>query len=184
MNKTVIQALMRQYITVKSKEIIAAKPKDQQYLELNDMEELSSYIDGVWGTKCGEVPEEIHAIGELACASLDPDKARRINRIRKAISACSTLSGFLAILSSIGLALGWGASIWAVIWTTIAGTSLLGPIALGAAGTLAVVIGGYLMFSDEDKKEASEKALKVYREGIVDIITDSLWNKYKDRWKD
>ena len=184
MNKTVVQALMKQYISVKAKEIMSAKPQGKQYMELQDMEQLTAYLEGMWASKCGEVPVEITAISNMACAALEPDKARTQERIKKALAAVSGVGGVTAIISAVATALGWGVSVWAAITAAVAGVSLAGPIGLAVVGSLAVCLAGYLMFSSDSKEEASEKALKIFREGIVDVITDSLWDKYKDRWQD
>lgn len=175
---------MKQYISAKAREIMAAKPQGKQYMELLDMEQLSAYIEGIWASKCGEVPEEITAISSMACAALDPDEARRRERIKVAVSGVSGVGGLATVLAAVATALGWGASWWAIIITTLGGASLAGPIGVAAAGALAVCLAGYLMFSSDSKEAASDKALKIFREGIVDVITDSLWDKYKDRWQD
>ena len=175
---------MKQYISVKAKEIMSAKPQGKQYMELQDMEQLTAHLEGIWASKCGEVPVEITAISNMACAALDPDETRRQERIKKALAGVSGVGGIATILAAVATALGWGASVWVIIIATLGGASLAGPIALGVVGSLAVVLAGYLMFSSDSREEASEKALKIFREGINDVITDSLWNKYKDRWQD
>ena len=177
---------MKQYISAKAREIMAAKPQGKQYMELLDMEQLSAYIEGIWASKCGEVPEEITAISSMACAALDPDEARRRERIKVAVSGVSGVGGIATIIGVVGTALGWGVSMWTGILATlgIISVPVAGPIALGALGSLAVVLAGHLVFSSDSKEAASDKALKIFREGIVDVITDSLWDKYKDRWQD
>lgn len=175
---------MKQHISAKAREIMAAKPQGKQYMELLDMEQLSAYIEGIWARKCGEVPMEITAISGMACAALEPDKTRKQELIKKALAGVSGVGGIATIIAAVATALGWGASVWVIIITTLGGASLAGPIALGVLGSLAVVLAGHLVFSSDSKEAASDKALKIFREGIVDVITDSLWDKYKDRWQD
>lgn len=167
---------------------MAAKPKGKQYMEIHDMEQLSASIEGIWASKCGEVPEEITAVSGMACAALEPDEARKRERIKKALAGVSGVGGGATIVGSVGTGVGWGAASWWSWWGIKLGLTaavpVAAPIALGALGALAVGYAGYLWFSSDSKVAASDKALKIFREGINDAITDSLWDKYKDRWQD
>lgn len=182
MHRTAVQSLMRQYITAKSQEIIAAKPDNQKYLEYEDMQTLASYIEEIWRVKCGEVPMEITAITNFACAPLEPDKLRKNKTIRYILSGGLGVSGILANLTAFGI--GGNDSVWEKIYEYFCGSSNAGSIGLATAGSLAIVLAGYLMFSNGNKVKASDKALDLLRDGVSNVITDSMWDKYKDKWKE
>ena len=183
MTTSQIQTRMDMYITQHSKELIAKKPKGKQFLEASDIDELGVMIRSFWSQHCDELPAEFDSVISFACAAVERDKMKKLEYIRKALSTALAAGGIAAIISAVGLALGWGASLISSIVAFFAGISITGPIALAVIGGVATIIAGYMAFSTDEEEGASEKALKILREGIHDILPD-VWSKYGKQWKD
>lgn len=155
------------YITQHSKELIAKKPKGKQFLEASDIDELGVMIRSFWSQHCDELPAEFDSVISFACAAVERDKMKKLEYIRKALSAALAAGGIAAIISAVGLALGWGASLISSVVSFFAGISLTGPIALAVIGGVATIIAGLWHSAQMKKKRHRKRRLKSCGRGFT-----------------
>lgn len=126
----------------------------------------------------GTVPGNIQTACSLALAPVAPSAQERVKLIKNAISTISGVSGIAAIITGVGLALGWGAGAIAAVVSWFTGAALLGPIAWAAVGVSLTVMAGYFAFKDSSVK------IDVFGNSLINGITPeikNIWEQYGDR---
>jgi len=116
----------------------------------------------------------------MAQATMEPDKARKEELIKKAAAMGGGATGIGMVLTSIGMALGCGQGVIQGLIAFFVGSSMAGPIVLGFGGVTLAVIAGWLLFSKDDPKARAERATKALLEG-VDAAIEQLWDKYGEQ---
>ena len=160
----------------KASEILSTKPQDQQYLNWRDMQEVCLIVKSACVKQFNEVPQGVEMACYFAEAVLAPDKKAKLKLIKQVISLTSGTAGITIILAGVGAALGWGAGIVTTVTAFFLGTSMLGPIAAMAGGTMLAVIAGYFIF-DNDAPTLSNKSIDALRKGIRGALAE-YWKEH------
>ena len=150
------------------------------YLEKNEVEQVNAAIRSYWVQHCGEVPEKVGAVTDLAIAMFETDKEEKKAIIKKSLGTISGLGGIAALIYSITFFA--GLSWWSALMVSLFG-SFLGPIALGVGGLVALAGGGYLLYRKDAPKQASKEAKDMLVRGMKKVLPE-LWSEYESRWKD
>ena len=124
------------------------------------------------------VPGNVQSACSLALAPLAPSTQERVKLIKDAIATISGIGGIAALITAVGIALGWGTGVIAAVTAWFTGASLLGPVAWAALGVSLTVIAGYFVMKDSVAK------FDVFENALIDGVSSTirgLWNKYGDR---
>lgn len=169
-------ATINQIITTKKNQIIEKKATDAQYLNYGDFNDVCDTIIKSWPTLTGDekAPNDIKVACEIALAVVSPTTRQRIQKLKLAIAASSGVAGIGAIIAAVGVALGWGASVIAIVTTFFAGASVGEPICLGLTGLTLLGIAAYFAIKSKNPHECADKAEEVLRVSLQKAI-ESYW---------
>ena len=148
-------------------------------ISYNDGKNIINKVRSIFIEYMGFTPKEIDGACNMALIFIAPSMKEKKVLIKRIVISVGTTSALAAIITGIGLALGWGAGAIATVIAYFTGVSLLGPIAWITAGTLIAVLAGYFYFSSSDATEAEqfEQALT----GGIDKAIDEIWNQFGNR---
>ena len=176
MNKNEFLHILDQSINAKIIEILSLKPEDKKYLTYIDSMIISQYIKNIFLQYLSEIPVEI----EKACLStellLAPSTKKRIEIIKKIMGLGGSIAGITAIITGIGIALGWGSGMISGITAFFTGSTLMGPAGWIAGGIGITVIAAYFTLKD-DSQENTEKYIVAIRNAIREVVDKNLWDK-------
>lgn len=161
--------------------IVTKKDDKHQYINYQELQSICHTIKNYFISHVGEPVKEVDGACELALAILAPDAVTRANHVKDAYSFIGGLAGVGAIITGIGLALGWGAGVIAAVTAFFVGSSVTGPLALVLVGLAAVGVAAYFAYSNDTEIELSNKAMKVLKEGIKGAMP-AIWKKYGDKF--
>ncbi len=150
--------------------------KDKSSISYNEGKTLVQYLDTVFLNCLGFVPEQIQATEKLALTFIAPSLKEKKKLIKTVVSTMSGFSGLAAIITGIGVAVGWGSGTVAAVIAWFVGVSIWGPIGLIAAGASLTVTAGYFYFTSDDAKNA-ERFENALINGL-DKAVDEIWDKY------
>jgi len=153
--------------------------KEKSAITYNEGKGVVQFIDVIFISFLGFVPKQIQATEKLALTFIAPSLKEKKKMIKNVVSTMSGISGLAAIISGIGLALGWGAGTVAAVVAWFTGASMLGPIGWISAGASLTVVAGYFYFSSSDAKDA-EKFETVLIGGLEEAI-DGIWGEYGEQ---
>jgi len=180
MDKNEFLHTLDQSINAKIIEILSMKPEDKKYLTYTDAIVISQYIKNIFLQYIGEVPVEI----ERACLStellLAPTTIEKIEIIKKLLGLGGGVIGITAVITGIGMALGWGSGIISSVIAFFTGTSIMGPVGLVVGGAGLIVIVGYFTLKDNSYKN-TEKYREALRNSIREVVDKYLWEKYREK---
>lgn len=173
--KELFKSRLRIAISNSCKELTSEAHK----ISYNDGKNIRDKVRAIFIECVGFIPNEIDGACDVALLFLAPSMKEKRDLIKKIVAAVGTGTALAAIITGIGIALGWGAGIIAAVIAYFTGLSLLGPIAWITAGALIAALAGYFYFSSSDATEAEqfEKALT----GGLDKAVDEIWNQYGNR---
>jgi hypothetical protein len=175
MKKEEFRTLILQTIDAKIIELISTKP-DEPCVNYTDAQSISLVVKNIFIKPLKICPKEIEAVCSLSEAVLAPTKRDKVILVKRAYGLAGGLTGFAMVISSIGLALGWGASVTASVGTFFAGTAVLGPIGLGLTGLGLTAIAAYFTFSS-DSATNHERYIKSLKNGLSGAI-DAIWDEH------
>lgn len=161
--------------------IVTKKEADKQFVTYHELQAICHTVKNFFISRVGTSVKEVDGACELALAVLAPDTVTRLNHVKMAFSLIGGLAGVGAIITAVGLALGWGAGVIELVCAFFAGTSICGPLALGLAGLAAVGVAAYFAFNKDTEIELSNKAIKVLKEGIKSALPE-IWEKHGDKF--
>ena len=168
-------AFINDLISQEKSNILRCKSAALQYLTYSEFVTMCDKVMERWcrsmNLECP--PKEIEAACCYAKAVIAPDMRTRVKILKKACGLASGLAGITAILSAVGMALGWGASITTVIINFFVGASVVPVIGWSIFGVGLLAIAAYFTFKSEDPFEISEKAEQVLRKGLLSAIEQS-----------
>lgn len=162
-------------------EIVTKKDADHQYVTYHELQAICHLVKNFFVSRVGDNVKEIDSACELALAVLAPDAVTRLKHVKMAYSMLSGLAGVTAIITGIGLALGWGAGVIQAVIVFFAGAPTAGPMGLAAAGLALMGIAAYFFFSNEDEIGLSNKAMKALKDGIKAALPE-VWKSYGDKF--
>ena len=150
------------------------------WLQKNDVIQVNAAIRRYWVQHCGEVPKKVDAVTDLAIAMFETDKEKKKATIKKSLGIISGLGGVAALIYSITFFA--GLSWWSALMVALFG-SILGPIAWGVGGLVALTGGAYLLSRKDSPKQASKEAKDMLVQGMKKVLPE-LWSEYESIWKD
>ena len=159
--------------------LLEAKPKDKQNINFFDAIVLSGKLRAVFMNKIKVVPPQIEAICNITEALLAPSAEERKKRIDAVIAISGTIGGLSMIIGGIGIALGWGAGIGAIVLAFFVGTSWVLPVVLIPAGAALAAVAGYLALSGDDATK-TEKYIKALKGSLQEAIP-SIWVEHGEQ---
>jgi hypothetical protein len=164
--------------TVEAKfgEIMAAKKAENRYLTYIDGTAMSAAVRNIFKNRIGSVPAQIDAACDMSLAVLAPSRAERIKLLKAAFGITGGIAGMSMILSGIGTALGWGASLVATTTAFFVGTPMAGPIGWIACGAGLAAIAGYFAFSGDHAK-STEKYLNCLKASLEQAMLP-VWQEH------
>ena len=173
---TELQTTMDRIITVKKFQILDKKPIDAQYLNYGDYCDICTTIKDSWCKIMDEAdaPNLIQGVCFLTLATIEPKVTQKVKLLAQAQAAVTGVAGLTAIITAIGVALGWGGGVMAAIEAFLFGAPLLGPLAGLAGGALLLAVAAYFVVKSKDQAAISEKAEKVLRDGLSKAL-EGLW---------
>ena len=144
----------------------------------NDGKNIVQFVNMVFLDYIKLVPKEIVVACDLSLTVIAPSVKERKLLIKKVTTTIGGLGGLGAIITGIGMALGWGAGTVAAVTAWFTGVSLFGPVAWIVSGTAIAAIAGYFYFSSDDASMSAnfERALV---KGL-DKAIDEIWGEYGD----
>lgn len=171
-----LQTTMNRIITVKKYQILEKKPIDAQYLNYGDFTDICDAVKEGWCKLMGEseVPKPIEGVCYLSLAIISPDIVQKAKLLSQAQAALAGIAGITAIISAVGLALGWGTGVIGTVTAFFCGTPVAGPIGLLAGGLLLAAIAAYFVIKSGNEKEMADKAEKSLRDGLRNAL-EGLW---------
>ena len=144
----------------------------------NDGKNIVQFVNMVFLDYIEFVPKEIVVACALYLAVIAPSARERKMLIKKVTTTIGGLGGLGAIVTGIGMALGWGAGTIAAVTAWFTGVSILGPVAWIASGAAITAIAGYFYFSSDDASKA-EKFERSLVKGL-DKSIDEIWEEHGD----
>ncbi len=163
---------MEQNISAKAAEIIASKPEKEKFLNYVDVKQLTLHVKNICNNHFNEVPKQVEVacnMAEMVVAPMD----EKIKLLRKAIAISGGVGGLAAIITAIGMALGWGMGPIAALIAFFTAASPLPAVALAAAGAVIAALAGYFMFYCNEV-DLSNKALKALHDGVSAALKEYL----------
>lgn len=162
-------------------EIVTKKDAEHQYVTYHEFQAICHMVKNFFVSRVGDNVKEIDSACELALAVLAPDAATRLKHVKMAYSMLSGLAGVTAIITGIGMALGWGTGVIQAVVVFFTGTSTTGPVGFAVAGLALVGIAAYFVFSNEDEISLSNKAMKALKDGVKAALPE-VWKSYGNRF--
>lgn len=162
-------------------EIVTKKDAEHQYVTYHELQAICHLVKNFFISRVGEPVKAVDGACELALAVLAPDTVTRLNHVKMAYSFIGGLAGVGAIVTAVGLALGWGAGIISTITAFFVGTSFTGPLALGLMGLAAVGVAAYFAFNNDSEIERSNKAMRVLKDGIKGALPE-IWKEHGQKF--
>ncbi len=172
------QLFADEIITREKQSFLRHKSGAVQYLEYGEFETLCARLLAQWCQvmQVDTTPKEL----ELACcyakAALAPDFRTRVRLLKKACGLASGLAGVAAVISAVGLALGWGASVTTIVINFFLGVNFIPVIGWGVAGAGLLVVASYFALKSDNPYEVSLKAEQALRKGVKSAI-EKIWQK-------
>lgn len=142
----------------------------------NDGKNIVEFVEMVFMKYTHTVPKQVKAACQLALATIAPSITEKKKLIKAVATSMSGIGGLAAIITGIGMALGWGTGVMTAVIAWFTGASMLGPIGWIFAGASLTVCAGYFYFSSDDAKDAErfENALI----GGLEKAIDEIWNNH------
>lgn len=174
-NKEIFKSRLKMAISNSCKELTSKEHK----ISYNEGKNITNQVRNVFIGYIGFTPKEIDGACDMALIFIAPSMKEKKLLIKKIVAGVGSTAALAAIITGVGLALGWGTGIVAAVIAYFTGISLLGPVAWISAGAIIAVLAGYFYFSSTDESEAEqfEKALT----GGVEKAIDEIWNQYGER---
>ena len=149
---------------------------EKNAISYNEGKGITASVNGVFDSCLGFVPKQISTACDLALVFIAPSMKEKMERIKTIATTVGGLVGLAAIITGIGIAVGWGAGTIAAITAWFVGASVAGPVGWIVSGVSIAVIAGYFYFSDSEaaNSERFENALK----GGLEKAIDEIWNEY------
>ncbi|GAB6194372.1 hypothetical protein [Desulfocastanea catecholica] len=170
---------LRSTIELKIAERIEGKPKGECYLGYADAQILTASVHNIFMNALSFTPRQVSAACAMSKAILAPTKQEKRNLIKAAIGFSGGTAGIGMVISSVGVALGWGASAIASITAVFVGSSITGPIMWGVGGLSLLAIAGY--FARTSNKEVdSERFTKVLKMSTQKAV-EAIWGEYGEK---
>jgi hypothetical protein len=176
-NREKFESAMTSTIDIKYAEIMSSKKESDAYLTYIDAQILTAKVRGVFKHILSVTPPQVEAACLMSEAVLAPSTKDRKNKIKAAVGVAGGTTGIGIVIAAFASALGWGASIGAVIWTAIAGSSFLGPIAWGIAGIALAFMAGYYATTSNHQTD-TERFLRVLKDATTKAI-EAIWPQYE-----
>ena len=98
-------------------------------ISYNDGKNIVHFVHMVFLEYINFVPKQIVAACDLSLAFIAPSMKEKKKLLKRVGTTMGGLGGLAAIITGIGIALGWGTGVVAAIIAWFTGVSLLGPIA-------------------------------------------------------
>lgn len=175
-----LQITMNRVITVRKTQILEKKALNAQFLDYGDFSDICDTVKDTWRKLMEEddVPRTIEGVCYLTLATIEPSVINKAKLIAQAQAALAGVAGITAIISAVGIALGWGTGLIGSITAFFCGAPIAGPLGLLAGGALLAAIAAYFAIKSKNQKDMSEKAEKVMREGLLKAL-EGLWEVRK-----
>ena len=142
----------------------------------NDGKNIVHFVHMVFLDYINFVPKEVVAACDLSLAFIAPTLKEKKKLIKNVATTMGGAAGLVAIITGIGIALGWGAGVVAAVTAWFMGGPMLGPIFWIFGGASLAAIAGYFYFSNDDAKEA-ERFERVLNSSL-DKAIDEIWSNY------
>lgn len=176
-NREKFQSALTSTIDIRFAEIMASKKESEAYLTYIDAQILTTRVRGIFKNVLSIAPPQVEAACLLSEAILAPSTKEKENKIKAAFGIAGGTAGIGMVIAAIAQALGWGASIFASVYTAIVGVSIAGPIGLGVAGLSLAVVAGYFA-STSNTQTDTERFLRVLKSSTARAV-DAIWAQYE-----
>ncbi len=138
--------------------------------------QIANYIDLLFLKLIKHTPKEIKGAYTLTLVLIAPDVQTKKKLLKDVFSILGGSVAIVAIITGIGLALGWTQTMISFVIAVFTAKSFLGPLVWIASGATLAVLIGYFYFTNTDEAVAVrfERALTAG----LDKAIDSSWNQY------
>lgn len=177
-NITEAQSHMANFISQEKEKILKKKSWGCQYMEYGEFVTLCNKIQVEYSRIMGieTSVKEVEAACCMAQAVIAPDLRTRLKVIKKAGGLLTGMAGVAAIISAIGMALGWGATVTTLVINFFIGVNFVPVIGWGVTGAGLLVIAGYFILHEENPFVISDKAEQALRKSITAAI-EKTWHQ-------
>jgi hypothetical protein len=169
MKKEILKTKLTNAIDAKYMQIVSGKAEGSRYLTYPDGQSITHSIRSYFMQEHGSVPNEISFACTMSEVILAPSTAERIKLIRQASSLGLGAAGIIAILTAIGMALGWGQGAIAAVIVWFVGGPVTWPIILGVGGAALVCIAGYFAVYDNPQKQ-TERFITTLKNSVTTAV--------------
>ncbi|MBR2873382.1 MAG: hypothetical protein IKB99_07785 [Lentisphaeria bacterium] len=136
-------------------------------------------VRALFKERTGVIPAEVEKACLLSEAIVAPSRKAKIKLLKAAGGIGGSIACIVAIISQIGIILGWGKGVTAAVTAFFVGTSFTAQyITIGiAAGVMGLALYFIVRGSDAERTEKFIKALK----RSCCAAVDSVWDEYGDK---
>lgn len=170
---------LKNTISVKISERIAAKPEGKKYLNFMDAQILTTSVHNIFTTLLSFTPRQVSAACALSKAILAPSKKDQQNLVKAAIGFSGGTVGIGMVISAVGSALGWGAGIVASITAVFVSSSITGPIMWGVGGLSLTAIAAYFA-KTSDHEVDTERFINVLQASLEKAV-EAIWDEHGEK---